>query len=146
MIERMQALRISPGLVVPADELKAEFARAGGPGGQNVNRTESKVVLRFCARTSRAFDEGQHALLLQRLGRRLTRSGDLVIHASRYREQARNLADARERLAELLRSALSPPRTRKPTRPTKVSRRARLSQKRARSEKKQGRSRVTSEE
>ena len=135
----MEPLRVSNRLTLPAEELRVSFARSGGPGGQNVNKVASKAVLRFSVRRSGALSEAQRHLLLQRLGNRLTGEGEVVIHASRFREQARNLEDARERLAELLHGALAAPRTRKRTRPTRGSQKRRLESKRQRGQLKRDR-------
>lgn len=126
-------------LVLPAAELQVEFARSGGPGGQHVNRTESKVVLRFDVRGSQALGEVRRARVLERLAPRLTKSGELVLHASRFRERPRNLEDARERLADLLREALKVAPPRRETRPTRASRERRLGAKKQQGEKKRQR-------
>ncbi len=97
----MDPLRVNTRLVIPPEELTASFARSGGPGGQNVNKVASKVVLVFDVQASPCLGDVRRARLLDRLAPRLTRDGRLVIHASQYREQARNLEDARDRLAEL---------------------------------------------
>ncbi|MEM7311504.1 MAG: alternative ribosome rescue aminoacyl-tRNA hydrolase ArfB [Planctomycetota bacterium] len=131
-------LRVHSRLTLPADELGVTYARSGGPGGQNVNKVESKVVLRFSVRASRTLSETQRERLLERLPR-LTGAGELVIHASRYRDRERNLDDARERLATMLRDALAQRRARKATRPTRASQRRRLDAKRRRSETKRRR-------
>ena len=130
---RDQDLRIGPRLTIPADELAFETSRSGGPGGQHVNKVETKVTLRWRPGASRVLSE--------RLAARLTRSGDLAVHASRYRSQSRNLEDARERLAGLVRAALAPVRQRKPTRPTRGSKERRLEAKRRRGETKRRRQR-----
>lgn len=135
----MEALRVTNRLVLPADELQVSFARSGGPGGQNVNKVASKAVLRFSIRESQALSEGQRLLLLQRLAPKLVGNGELVIHASRHREQARNVEDARERLAETLREGLTVPKKRKRTRPTKGSQRRRLDAKKRRGDLKKDR-------
>jgi len=128
----MEALRVNSHLLIPADELVATAARSGGPGGQNVNKVASKVVLRFAIASSRVLGERRKSLLFDRLQSRLTTGGELVLHASRHRTRARNLEDARERLATLLRDALQPQKRRVATKPTRGSKRRRLNEKRAR--------------
>lgn len=131
-------LRVTGRLTLPADELETSYARSGGPGGQNVNKVESKVILRFSVRSSRTLSDAQRERLVERLPR-LTTEGEVVIHASRYRDRERNLEDARERLSSMLRDALAQPRARKATRPTRASKRRRLDSKRRRSEIKKSR-------
>lgn len=129
---------VTSSLTLPAHELEIAYARSGGPGGQNVNKVASKVVLRFSVRASPTLADSQRELLVERLPR-LTTAGEIVIHASRYRDRERNLADARDRLATLLREALARPRNRKATRPTRASQARRLDAKRQRSETKRRR-------
>lgn len=126
-------LVINRQVEIPEDELEVEAARAGGPGGQNVNKVASKVILRFRPESSRVLDTRQKARLAEQLAHRLTRKGELVLHASSHRERLRNLEDARARLAELLAEALRPKVVRKPTRPSRASKRRRLDTKRRRS-------------
>lgn len=133
-------LELRPGLVIPAGELRFEAVRSGGPGGQNVNKVASKVVLRFAPLSSRAFDASQRARLAERLAGRLTSTGEIVIHAASQRERLRNLVEARERLAGLLLAALARPRRRVATKPTGGARRRRLEGKRRRGDVKRGRS------
>ncbi len=136
----MDPLRVHSRLVIPPEELRAEFVRSGGPGGQNVNRRSTQVILRFDVRGSRALGDARRARIERALAHRLTAAGEIVVRASRHREQRRNLEDARERLAALLAEALRPPRPRKPTRPTRASKERRLAEKRRRSEVKRRRS------
>jgi ribosome-associated protein len=133
-VAAVHPLRITKNLTIPAAELSTTFARAGGPGGQNVNKVATKVVLRFCVRASGSLSEAQRARILERCGHRITSHGEIVIHAARYRDRMRNLEDAHARLAELLRGALAPRRARKATRPTRAARERRLGAKRRRSE------------
>jgi ribosome-associated protein len=138
---RYEDLRIGPRLSIPGSELHFETSRSSGPGGQNVNKLETRVTLRFDVLHSPSLDERTRAWLVERLTAELTNDGELLLHASRFRSQARNLEDARERLAERLREALVRPRTRRATRPTKGSKRRRLDDKRKRGELKRERGR-----
>lgn len=125
--------RIEPYLP-PESELQERFLRAGGPGGQHVNRTETAVQLRFDCRTSTWLDAETRERLLQIAGRRVDRSGVITIEASEFRSQLRNRLAARERLAELIRQAQQKPKTRRATKPSTAQRRARLEQKKRRSQ------------
>lgn len=132
-------LRIGPTLTIPADELSEAFSRSGGPGGQNVNKVSSKVELRWNLASSRALSPAQRDLLTAKLGGQLTTAGDLLVVSSKTRDQTRNRADARERLAELVRAALVRPRVRKKTRPSRGSVERRLGEKKRRAEVKRAR-------
>ena len=127
-----EGLVVTSRVRIPEDEIQVEGARSGGPGGQNVNKVATKVVLRFRPGSSRAFGPVQRQRVLDKLAGRLTTSGELVLHASRHRERRRNLEDARERLAAVLREALAVPKVRKATRPTRASKQRRLDAKRRR--------------
>jgi len=140
----MEPLRIHDRLTLPSDEIEVRTSRSGGPGGQNVNKVETQVELRFSVRASRALGEVRRARLLEQLASRLTAEGVLIVRSSRHRERSRNLEDARARLAELVRAALVVPTRRRPTRPTAGSKRRRRAAKDARARIK--RSRRTSSE
>lgn len=119
-------LIVSPNLSLPESELTERFLRADGPGGQHVNRTESAVELRFDVLGSPSLPAEVRARLLARRDRRLTGEGVLVIQGRRFRDQGRNRDDVRERLAELIRAVLLPPKRRVATRPTRASKERRL--------------------
>jgi ribosome-associated protein len=129
----MDDLRIGDRLVIPGDELEVRASRSGGPGGQHVNTTASRVELRWDVRASRALDEVQRGLLLERLASRLTADGVLVLQASEHRSQHRNREAALGRLRALVVEALVVQAERRPTRPSRSARRRRLDDKRARS-------------
>ena len=118
------------GLIIPPDELEEHFIRASGPGGQNVNKVASAVELRFDVHRSRVLPEAVRQTLLA--GSRLTRDGVLVIRAQRFRDQERNRADARERLAAIIARAATPPKPRRATRVPRASKAQRLDAKKRR--------------
>ena len=132
-------LIVTAALRIPESELTESFVRASGPGGQNVNKVASAVELRFDVAQSAALPEPLRARLLTRRDRRLTAEGVLVIQARRFRDQARNREDARERLADLLRAGLHVPKKRVATKPTRASKERRLTAKKKRAQHKQGR-------
>lgn len=122
---------------IPHTELVWRFSRAGGPGGQGVNTTDSRVELIFNVATSAAFTPDQRAQLLHRLGERQA-GGIVTIVATEHRSQLHNRQAARARLAAILREALTPdPPARRPTRPTQAAQQRRLAGKRRRSQLKQ---------
>ncbi|MBD1194939.1 alternative ribosome rescue aminoacyl-tRNA hydrolase ArfB [Vulcanococcus sp. Clear-D1] len=128
----------SPGLIT-ASELRWRFPRSSGPGGQNVNTTDSRVELLFDLRATTAFSRALKARALQRLGARLV-EGCLVIAASEHRSQWQNRVEAQRRLVELLKEAIKPPPPpRRPTKPTRGSVQRRLAAKKQRSAVKQQR-------
>jgi ribosome-associated protein len=137
---------VTSRITIPDDEISFSFLRSSGAGGQNVQKVESAVQLRFPAATSASLPEPVRERLLRLAGRRLTAGGEIVITAQRHRTQLRNREDALERLFELIREAATPPPPpRRPTRPTKASKERRLTAKGVRAGIKQGRGRVRDE-
>jgi ribosome-associated protein len=114
-------LVVNKRIQVPKGELEFTFARSSGPGGQNVNKVSSKAVLRWDVMRSAALPADVRQRFLARYGSRLTNEGDLVITSQRHRDQARNVADALEKLRVMVAGVAAPPKKRKPSRPTKAS-------------------------
>jgi ribosome-associated protein len=140
-----KSLFIKPGLFVPESELSERFIHASGPGGQNVNKVASAVQLSFDVLHSPSLSDAVRVALMRLAGSRLSKQGVLVIAARQHREQERNRADARARLADLIRKAATPPKPRRPTRIPKSSKRQRLDTKKRRGQRKQDRSRPSAD-
>ena len=119
-------LRVRFDLVIPADELREAATRSRGPGGQHVNKTSTRVTLRWNVTNSECVTDSQRRRLRLKLGSRLTRRGDLVVNCDRTRSRARNRDYARARIVEIVSGALTRQRPRRPTKPTRASRVRRL--------------------
>ena len=133
-------LRITPGITLDDGELEEQFVRASGPGGQNVNKVSTAVQLRFNVYASPSLPWDVRERLIKLAGKRINSAGELMITAQRYRTQAQNRADAREKLAGLIRAAAHKPKPRKKTRPSAAAKRRRLEIKRRKGETKRSRS------
>ena len=137
---------VSDHLRIPASEIELSYARSGGPGGQHVNKTSSKVLLRWSPVTSEALREEDRERILEKLASRLTEDGELLVTSERNREQSRNVDDAVARFVALLREALKRQRKRRKTKPTRASQRKRLDSKKRRGDTKRRRKRPSGED
>ena len=124
--------RVTDTISIDDSELEETFVRASGPGGQNVNKVSSALQLRFDARRSPSLPNDVAIRLMKLAGSRLTKEGEIVIVAQQYRDQARNRADARERLFDLIRQAAVKPIVRRATKVPKSAKRERLDEKKRR--------------
>ena len=130
---KIMALLIPPNISIPDWELVETFIRASGPGGQNVNKVATAVQLRFNALTSPSLPDPVKERLKSFAGRRMTRDGEILIEAKRFRSQDRNREDARARLIDLIERAAAPPRPRIKTKVSPNQKRKRLEDKKKRS-------------
>ena len=131
---------IDDTLAIPDEEVAFATSRSGGPGGQNVNKLETRVTLRFDLSGSAALSEEQKARLRERLATRITRDGVLQVSSQKHRSQGANREAAVERFAELLRENLREEPPRKKTRPSRAAKARRLDEKRRQSQRKRERS------
>jgi len=115
---------------LPLSELHFSFARSSGPGGQNVNKVESKAVLRWDVVASRAVPAAVRARFRARFARRITGEGVLIVASQRHRERERNVADCLAKLGAMLAEVAKPEKPRRPTRPSRGAREKRLAEKR----------------
>ena len=134
-----EILEVTPRIRIPCREFEWGVARSSGPGGQNVNKVNSKVMLRWPLLVSEGLPPDVRARFVAAFGRRLTNEGDLVLTSERFRDQPRNVTDCLEKLTEMLRSVAVAPKARKPSKPSKASKRRRVESKRQRAEVKQSR-------
>ncbi len=132
-------LIVTSQLHIPRTEFEITFSRSSGPGGQNVNKVNSKATLRWPIRASSSLPEAIRQRFLQRYAARLTTEGEILIISQRYRDAPRNAQDCLEKLRDLLAAVAQPPKARRATRRTRGSVERRLQGKRRRSDSIQGR-------
>lgn len=132
-------VRVTASLRIPRGELTFQFSRSGGPGGQNVNKVNSRVQLRWNILETGSLPPAVRQRLQSQARRRITAEGELLITSQRYRDQSKNIDDCLEKLCDLVRLAAIAPVQRKATRPSAGAKRRRLKAKKERSERKQSR-------
>jgi ribosome-associated protein len=133
------SLPVNESVSIPRNELDVRVSRSSGAGGQHVNKTSSRVEIFWNIPASRVLSDEEKSRLLDKLSSKLTTEGSVRVVASDMRSQSRNRDLAEERLSELVRRALVIPRKRRPTRPTKASKEARLEEKKRQARKKRDR-------
>ena len=134
-------LSITSRIAIPLSELEFSFARSGGPGGQNVNKVSSKATMRWNPAASASIPPQVMARFMSTYGNRLTTEGELVITSQTYRDQGRNVDECLEKLREMVASVVTPPKVRRPTKPSRAARAKRVDGKRVDGKKKQQRRR-----
>ncbi|GAC1461509.1 MAG: alternative ribosome rescue aminoacyl-tRNA hydrolase ArfB [Gemmatimonadaceae bacterium] len=132
-------LAVNESVSIPRTELDVRVSRSSGAGGRHVNKTSSRVEIFWNVITSRALTEAERTRLREKLASRLTIDGSIRVVASDMRSQSRNRDLAEERLADLVRRALTVPRKRRATKPTRAAKEARLDSKKRHSTKKRDR-------
>lgn len=137
----MEDLFICGRLTIPADQLVVTYARSSGPGGQNVNKVNTKVTMRWQVNDNPLLASDWRERLTTRFANRINIAGELVVISERFRVQHKNLEDCRQKLREMLLSCQTPPTVRKETKPTFSSERRRIENKVRQGEKKRLRSR-----
>ncbi len=124
---------VQHGVIIPGHELEITASRSGGPGGQHVNKTSSRITLRWNVQETTALSDAQKERVLAKLAHEITKDGDLLIHHSSSRSQHQNKEHARQRLAEKIRNALKVAKKRKKTHVPKGVKESRLQHKKQRS-------------
>ena len=130
-------LVVTSQIQIPASELGLSFARSSGPGGQNVNKVNSKAYLRWNVTKTNTLPESVKNRFLERFSTRINQTGEIVLTSDVHREQSRNVSECFDKLRQLVLSVLTPPRTRRKTRPSRSSIERRLKNKQKQSQRKQ---------
>jgi ribosome-associated protein len=132
-------LSIGQRIQIPLEEFEITFARSGGPGGQNVNKVNSKAVLRWALMASTSLPYGVKERFINAYGSRLTNDGEIIITSQKHRDQAKNVEDCMEKLRVMIETVAKAPTIRRATKPTRASKERRVESKKEHSLKKQNR-------
>jgi len=127
-------LIVTQRIQIPEQELQMAFTRSSGPGGQNVNKVNSKAILTWSFQESKALPGEVRDRFVAKFGKRISGDGELQISSQRYRDQPRNIEDCRQRLVEMITSVVAAPVKRKPSQPSRGAQRRRLQEKKVRSD------------
>ena len=133
-------LKVDDRISIPLKEFSFSYARSPGPGGQNVNKVNTKVILKWDLGRTKSLPSTVMQRLKKKFARRISKTGELIVTSHRFRDQGRNVADAINKLRELVMSVAAEPKKRKPRKKSKAAQRRRLEDKRRQSDKKQRRS------
>ncbi len=132
-------IHVTANISIPRDELRFTYVRSSGPGGQNVNKTATKAVMRWDVAGTPSLPDDVRERFQAKYANRLTAGGELILTSQRYRDQARNTEDCIEKLKAMIQEVAEPPVQRKKRKPSRAAARRRLEEKRRISEKKQSR-------
>ena len=135
-------LESGPEIQIPLKELEFSFARSSGPGGQNVNKVNSKAILRWNVAASPTLPLGPRMRFLSTFASKLTSDGEIILSSDRHRDQGKNIEECLSKLRQMIRDVAIPPRPRKKTKPTRGSKLRQEKSKKAGKERKQGRAKV----
>ena len=135
-------LTVNEQIAIPLREFQFQFSRSGGPGGQNVNKLNTRVQLRWQVAKTDHLPQAVKERFLRKYHRRITTDGELIVTSQRFRDQGRNVADALNKLKELILAVAVAPKKRKPARISRRAKQRRLDNKKRQSDKKQMRKRI----
>ena len=132
-------LTVNEKISIRIAEFKFSYARSPGPGGQNVNKVNSKAILKWSVKKSKGLPESVKARFLKRFARRISKEGELVLHSHRYRDQGRNVADCLNKLRDMILLVAEEPKQRKKKKVSQAAKKRRVENKRRIGEKKRSR-------
>ena len=137
--KRELMLTVNNKISIPLSEFNFTYSRSPGPGGQNVNKVNTKVALRWNVSKSKSLPESVRTRMLSKYARRISKTGEIIVTSHRFRDQGRNVADSLSKLREMVLSVATAPKPRKKTRPSKAAKKRRVENKRRTSQRKQSR-------